>query len=317
MPYETLNKTTNTPVSPVIQTELVNPRQSFDVLIPHFSDYIRFELGLAKETAEKYHESLNWVCRYLGHLVSPTQVTLEDITLIKKKMIEKGVGACRINSIIFALRKFLVYCSEIKKLDIINPKDIKPMKVPKRQVEFLTPEEIKQLLESLNTADKRGLRMRALIEVLLASGMRISEALSLNRTDINFHTQEATIIGKGNKQRNIYLTPRAIHWLNEYLLKRVDNNLALFIAFGTGERLTRFDLSKQFRHYAQRAGLKKKVTPHLMRHTMATTLLRNGCDIRYIQEMLGHADIQTTARYYLGTDKATIKAAHEKFLRFD
>ena len=159
-----------------------------------------------------------------------------------------------------------------------------------------------------------GLRLRTLTEVLLGTGMRISEALSLDRNDINWESREAMVVGKGDKQRTVFFSKRAEHWLKEYLKSRNDDNPALFVALGDNRRWARFDIAEQFRGYARRAGLAKRVTPHLLRHSMATVMLSNGCDIRYIQEMLGHADIQTTARYYLGTDKKAVKAAHEKYL---
>ncbi len=300
----------------LVQTVVFEHKNDIVSLVGKFIDYIEFDLNLSKETIEKYGDALKWLCRDLNYIIAPSQIQLEDITVLKKKMAGRGVGPCRINSVIFALRKFLIYCKEIHKLDIINPKEIRPMKLPKRRVVFLVPDEVHRLLESINTKNIRGLRMRALMEVLLVTGMRISEALSLNRTDIDWVNKEGMVIGKGNKQRPIYLNDRAIFWLKEYLGKRQDDKEALFITFGTLARLTRYDLSKLFRHYADKAGINKKITPHILRHTMATTMLHNGCDITFIKELLGHSDIQTTAQYYLGTDQRAVKDAHTKFLNY-
>ena len=292
--------------------------QTFQELVPKFLDYFRIEVGFSEETIDKYGESLGWMQKDLPNIAGPSVLTLEDVTILKKQMLARGVGASRINSIVFALRKFLGYCNEVLKITTINLKEIKPMKIPKRQVIFLTPEEIRQFVDSINyKSGKRGMRMRTLVEVLLATGMRISEALALNREDIDFKNKEVKIIGKGNKERYVFLTDRANFWLQEYLTKRTDNNVALFITMGGAKRLTRFDLSKSFKHYAKLSGLKKKITPHILRHTMATTIFRNGGDIRYIQELLGHSSIETTAQYYMGTDKRAVKEAHAKFLKFD
>ncbi len=290
---------------------------TFEILSPQFIDYLQYELSASKETIIKYRNNLSWLQRDLYILQSPAELKLEHITLLKKRIIERGAGPCRVNSIIFSLRKFLAYCQEVHHLTTLNPKEIKPMKIPKREVTFLTVEEIKQLLESLDPKDIRELRMRALMELLLATGMRISEALSVNRNSIDPETKEVLIIGKGNKERTVFLNERALHWIDLYLDRREDSEAPLFITFGTLKRLTRYDLAKQFRHYAVKAGIAKKITPHILRHTMATLLLKNGCDIRYIQEMLGHSDIETTAKYYLGTDKRSVKEAHSKYLKFE
>jgi integrase/recombinase XerD len=98
---------------------------------------------------------------------------------------------------------------------------------------------------------------------------------------------------------------------------RKDTNPALFVTFGESNRLKAHDLSKQFKHYAEKAGLKKKVTPHILRHTAATTMSHNGADIRNIQLILGHSDIKTTAKYYLGVDKEALRKSHSQFLKYD
>ncbi len=308
------------------KTELVNePRlkslsafcdYNFEKLIPKFLDYAQIELTLAPETITKYRESLKWLTIYLPEVVDPGVLELDHIIRLKKQMLAKDLSESRVNSIIFALRTFLIYCNDILKINTISPKEIKPMRLPKRQVIYLTVEELLAFFAIMKTKDIRGLRMRALSEFLAETGLRISEALSLNKEDLDWNLKEVVVIGKGNKERTAYFGERSETWLTQYLLRRKDNNPALFVTTGTAKRLTRFDLSKQFKRYAKLAGIKKKLTPHILRHTMATTLLRNGCPINYIQELLGHADLKTTAQYYLGTDKRALKEAHSKFSGF-
>lgn len=289
----------------------------FQELVLKFLDYADFELELSPETIAKYKESLRWAERYMKDIHSPTEITKEHIFSMKRQMKSKGLSANRMNSIIFSLRIFLNYCNNEEKLNTINFKDITPMKVPKRQVTYLKKEEVEEFLNSINTKDIRGLRIRTLTELLLATGMRISECLSINKEDVDWENKEIVIIGKGNKQRTVFLTDRSINWLRMYLLKRTDNNPALFVTFGDNKRLTRFDLSKQFRRHSKNLNIKTKLHPHLFRHTMATWMLHSGADITFIQAILGHSNIQTTAQYYLGTDKQAIKEAHNKYLRFD
>lgn len=302
--------------STVVVSDLQNTL-TFDQLIPLFADYVVYDLNYSPKTAKKYTESLRWILRDLPQVVYTQDLTLPAITELKKRILIRGAKECRVNSILFPLRKFLTYCNEVYQLQTINPKDIKPMKIPKREVSYLKKEEVEQFVSGMNTSTLPGLRMRTLVELLLSTAMRISEALSISHEDIDWTGKEVVIIGKGNKQRTVFLNDRAISWLQMYLLRRKDNLPALFVTFGKPKRLEAYDLSKQFKHYAENAGLKKKVTPHILRHTAATLMSHQGADIRIIQQILGHSDIETTARYYLGTDKASLKEAHAKFLRYD
>lgn len=303
--------------STVVVSDLQNTNLTFQELIPLFADYVVYDLRYSPKTAKKYSESLQWILKDLPQVVYPQDLTLPAITELKKRTLIRGAKECRVNSILFPLRKFLTYCNEVYQLPTINSKDIKPMKIPKREVSYLKKEEVEQFVKGMNTTTLPGLRMRTLVELLLSTAMRISEALSISRDDIDWVGKEVVIIGKGNKQRTVFLNDRAISWLQMYLLRRKDNNPALFVTFGKPKRLEAYDLSKQFKHYAENAGLKKKVTPHILRHTAATLMSHQGADIRIIQQILGHSDIETTARYYLGTDKASLKEAHAKFLRYD
>jgi site-specific recombinase XerD len=154
------------------------------------------------------------------------------------------------------------------------------------------------------------------VEVLLGTGMRISEATSIKRTTLNLETGEARIVGKGNKERTVFFTPRALSWVKEYLTRRSDQCDALFMSTRTrplrGEVATTW-----FRRFRHQAGIKKRITPHMLRHTVATTLLFNGCPIGHIKEILGHENLLTTCKYYLGTDKRAAKEAHMKYLDYE
>jgi integrase/recombinase XerD len=163
------------------------------------------------------------------------------------------------------------------------------------------------------------LRFRALVEVLLGTGARISEVLSLNRSDIHWERKEAKIVGKGNKERMLFFTDRALVWLERYLSRRWDDEEALFVTQGNcPRRLRQQDRIKDtFAVYRKRANITKQVSAHILRHTMATTLLFNGCPIGHIKELLGHERLDTTCRYYLGLDRRAAQTAHEKFLSYD
>jgi len=288
---------------------------TFEALLPKCFDYWRYDEQLATETILKYGTSLRRILMDLPHITSPLDLRLEDITELKKTMIDRGVGPAGINSAVFALRKFLTYCRDVQKLNVVDPKEIQKAKDKAREVTFLAKDEVISFFKVMNIKTKRGLRMRALCQLLISTGMRISEALSLNIKDIDYEKREAVIVGKGDKQRTIYFTDESLKWIRLYLNKRKDDHPALFITSGQPRRLKRYDLSKTFLHYTKLAGLTKRVHPHILRHSFTTIMINNGCDIFHIKNLLGHSDIKTTAKYYLGIDKSATKAAHAKYLK--
>ena len=207
----------------------------------------------------------------------------------------------------------------------LDPHNVRVPRIPRRDVLYLTKSEIEAFVngiiapnEAWSTASISRLRFRALVEVLLGTGARISEALSLTRDSIDADRKEAKIIGKGNKERVLFFSDRALLWLQRYLSTRRDDEKAVFVTTrGAPRRLERQAIKRQFKAYQLRAGITKKVTPHILRHTMATTLLFNGCPIGHIKDILGHERLETTCRYYLGLDKRAARHAHENFLRYD
>jgi integrase/recombinase XerD len=198
---------------------------------------------------------------------------------------------------------------------------------------LIRPEQLDRIVEYINTEGEGSilrsgedwetvalprLRFRALVEVLLGTGARISEILALDRRDIDFQRREAKTIGEGNKQRVLFFTVRALEWLQRYLSRRRDDEEALFVTRGDRPHRLAYDAVKHvFKHVTRRAHLSKKVSAHILRHTMATTLLFNGCPIGHIKELLGHERLDTTCRYYLAIDVRAAKDAHERFLTYE
>lgn len=326
MPIETAIGT-NGLVNTLVVSDNSQTGATFSALIPGFARYTQFELSLSPKTAKKYKECLDWVVKDLGDL--PVKLLdLGYVTILKEKIKQRGAGDSRLYSIIFALKGFLRYCRAALELPVLDPNKIKSPKRPRREVIYLTNEEVKQFIDSIKFENQNpqhnkhtpnirmdGLRFRTLVEVLLGTGMRISEALSLNRDSIDFEKMEAKIIGKGNKERTVFFSQRAIDWVQYYLQHRTDGEAPLFVT----QRLTRpnaVDMSGLFKRYTRKAGITKHLTPHILRHTMATNLLFNGCPIGHIKEILGHDRLETSCRYYLGLDKSKAKEAHGKFLNF-
>lgn len=295
-------------------------------LVPFYLRHAQYDLGLSPQTVKKYRDSLACAVKDMGDLPVES-LDLQHFTILKEKILTRGAGVSRIHSVVFAMRGLLKYCRESMGLKTLDEKKIKPPKRKRRDVIFLTNEEIKQFIDSIKIEKawecKRrgrflcleGLRFRALVEVLLGTGMRISEALQLDRDSIDFDRKEAKIIGKGNKERMVFFSDRSLQWIRYYIEARTDSEKPLFLG-NWGTRLKREDISKLFKRYTVKAGISKKITPHILRHTMATNLLFNGCPISHVKEILGHDRLETTCRYYLGVDKRIAKEAHGKYLNF-
>ncbi|TSA45812.1 hypothetical protein D4R51_01240 [bacterium] len=281
-----------------------------------FLEYARYELNFSPETIIKYRDSLKCLVRDIGD--KPVeQLEVDDFVKLKRKMIDRGLSVARIASIVFATRSFLNYCRFYLKLMTLNPKQIRPPKRIKREVIFLTKEEIQALLDTTNIKKWNEFRFRVLVEVLLGTGMRIGEALSLNRKDINWDTREAKIVGKGNKERRVFFTQQSLDWIRKYLESRHDNFPAVFITSGKQpRRLDRAGIWRYFDRHRKLARIDKKLTPHIIRHTVATNLVFNGCPIVHVKEILGHEKLDTTCKYYLGIDREKAKRAHKKYLDF-
>jgi len=278
-----------------------------------FLEYARYELNFSPETIVKYRDSLKCFARDIEDKPA-TKLEVQDFVRLKRLMIDRGLSEARISSVIFATRSFLHYCRDFLKLETLNPKQIRPPKRVRREVIFLTKEELEAFISTIDISKWNGLRFRTLVEVLLGTGMRIGEALSLNRKSIEWEKREAKIVGKGNKERRVFFSERSLSWIKKYLESRHDNHEAIFITKGEPKRLTKKDIWRYFKRHREKAKIFKKLTPHIIRHTVATNLVFNGCPIVHVKEILGHDKLDTTCKYYLGIDREQAKRAHKKFL---
>jgi site-specific recombinase XerD len=291
-------------------------------LVPNFLDYMTAERRFSTATIEKYHSNIFSFLRDVGDLPIG-DLRLEHFITLKAAFYKRGAGHARVASIIFAMKCLLTYARDVLGVQILDLKNIRAPREQRREVSYLTQEELERFvsaipLETTWTQQPRvvGYCFRSLVEALLASGMRISEALGMDRNSIDFEKREAVIIGKGNRQRAVFFTERAVGWIRRYLELRRDSNPALF-ATSTGQRLRIGSVEAAFRRTARWGHLEKHVTPHVLRHTAATTLLKNGCPIGYIKEVLGHQRLETTCHYYLGIlGKDDTKKAFDEYMRY-
>jgi site-specific recombinase XerD len=297
-----------------------------------FLIYLEIEKQKSNKTLENYQHYLNRFQQFLNediqvknidiHTIQEYRLFLNRIKINKDQTLSKKTQ----NFHIIALRALLKY---LAKIDVvcISAEKLELGKTSIRSVEFLTPEEVARLLQACKTNDKIGLRNRAILETLYSTGLRISELVSLNIKDVDLSRKEFMVRGKGDKPRPVFLTERACEYIRTYLEVREDNYDPLFISFGRsgkvdnfasaahGEqyRLKAYHIQEMVRKTALLAGLNKKVTPHTLRHSFATTLLNNGADLRSVQEMLGHSSIATTQIYTHVTNKQ-LRQVHEKFM---
>ena len=216
---------------------------------------------------------------------------------------------------LIALRRFLKYLMK-RDITAISPERIELAKVKERDLDLISTNDLERLLSAPSGDDLKSLRDRAILELFFSTGLRLSELTSLNR-DLDLGKDEFSIRGKGEKVRVVFLSDTAKSTVRAYLKKRADMAEALFIGVSKinknkSERLTPRSIERIVKHYATKAGISKKVTPHVIRHSFATDLLSNGADIRSVQMMLGHANIATTQIYTHVTDKQ-LREVHKKF----
>jgi integrase/recombinase XerD len=274
--------------------------------------------------------------RIIMYLATKKLDGLSDLTIYNYKLhlvrfsncIRKNVKDIKVNDIRMYLAavsenlKSTSLCTEISILKSFfnwleieeyiekNPmKKIQQPKVEKRMRKSLTVEELELLRESCNE-----LRERALLEFLYVTGARLNEAVNVNISDISFSELSLRVIGKGNKEREVYLSPKAKIHINKYLESRTDNCEALFVTERKPiRRLGNRAIQRIINKIGEKTGLGKRVFPHLMRHTMATLTLNNGADITTIQKLLGHTDPATT-QIYASTSKDRVQEQHKKHL---
>lgn len=287
-------------------------------MLSQFLDYLRVEENSSAGTVIRYERHMQRFLKEVGDC--PVGAIDGDlISLYKRRLLDACLSPATIAAIMSGMRSFLRYAGRFRGLPVYDPEKVRRPKIPKRDVEYLSKEETVRFLRAIPMHTLVGLRDRALAEILCATGMRISEALSLRRDQVDWESREVRIIGKGNKQRKVYFTETALAWLRQYLEKRYDDSPVLFTAHGDPSTpLKAQGTWKRFRRYATLAGIGKRVYPHMLRHTMATTLLANGCPIGHIRVMLGHEHLATTCKYYLGVmSDSEAKAAHAKYLWYD
>lgn len=284
-------------------------------LVREYLSYCRVEKGLAVNSIESYENDLSrlsdWSSRNKLNVISLTRQDLREwlIDLGGKKMSENSKR--RMISAVRGFYKFLMFDGHVSTNpaeDLVAPQ--KGFYLPR----FLNQSEIETLLAVPDTATETGLRDRAILELMYASGLRVSEVVTLKMRDIDIDAGILTTTGKGSKTRRVPVGSSAVEWMKSYLsLRRKAENIEidnLFIS-SAGSPLTRQVIHAFIREYAQKCGF-EGVSPHTLRHSFATHLVQNNADIRSVQQMLGHADISTT-QIYTHITSAQLKKNYQRF----
>jgi site-specific recombinase XerD len=290
-----------------------------------FLEYLEIEQNRSQKTISNYDHYLTRLIDFGG------DITVADIDpeLIRKwrlwlnrlgTNVADELQKTTQNYHLIALRSFLKFCTK-RNIPAMAADKVELARTVRKQVTFLTPEELERMFEQPKLDTQPGMRDRAILELLFSSGLRVSELVGLDRDHINLKRREFMVRGKGQKDRPIFISPEAAVRIDNYLKDRKDTAKPLFVRYsgtrkvdltGNYHRLTARSVQRLVARYALLAGITKHVSPHTLRHSFATDLLMNGADLRSVQAMLGHSNISTTQIYTHVTDPH-LKSIHERF----
>ncbi len=308
-------------------------QSQIDNLKQEFLEYVEIEKGRSVKTVRNYDHYLS---RFFKEqkIKSPSDISDRSIRDFRLWLNRQASSKYQKNSstlkkrtqnyYLIALRSFLKFLNK-RGHKTISPEQIELAKVAERSLDLISADELNRLLDAPNKAsgeDLKILRDKAILELLFSTGLRVSELCSIDR-DLDLTRDEFAIRGKGDKVRVVFLSDEAKKSLTDYLEKRDDMDEAMFVQVASKAgndvlkkqesiRLTTRSVERIVKYYATKAGITKKVTPHVIRHSFATDLLSNGADLRSVQALLGHANITTTQVYTHVTDKH-LRDIHKKF----
>lgn len=289
---------------------MLKDKKTVSICLKEFINYIKYQRNYSSHTVSAYRADLEQFFSFAGYDIDSVDIDFLRKYLFHLKL-NKNYGSRSISRKIAAIKSFFKFLAKrgyIKKnpaLLICSPR------LPERLPSFLTYKEVENILESANGKDEAGLRDRAIMELLYSSGLRVGELVSLKIEDINIPEGTVKVRGKGNKERIVPIGSYALNSIFEYLKKRSIARTPFIFLNKKGGRITSRSVERIVNKYAKLAGISKKVTPHVFRHSFATHLLDRGADLRTVQEMLGHSDIVTT-QIYTHVTVQRLKQLYEK-----
>jgi site-specific recombinase XerD len=295
--------------------------QNVNTLKTQFLEYIEIERGRSLKTVENYDRYLSRFLNF-AKVSSPKNITPEVLRQFRLWLNRQPDGKGGTldkktqNYHLIALRSFLKFLFK-RGIPSLPPETIELAKIGEHALDLISATDLARLLDAPDRNSTKGLRDKAILELLFSTGLRVSELCNLRRDDINPKMDEFSVRGKGGKIRVVFLSDAAKKALSEYFKKEGKVSDHLFTGLSTINKneagaLTPRSVERLVAYYARKAGIAKKVTPHVIRHSFATDLLSNGADLRSVQAMLGHANISTTQIYTHVTDKH-LRDIHKNF----
>lgn len=286
-----------------MQTKKLYKSPDIADIVRRYIRYLHLERSYSVNTLEAYRHDLDYLLEYLQTAgTGPLGVKLEDLDLFAASLHEHGIGAKSQARILSGVRSFYRYLVLDGYIEVDPTELLVSPHLPKHLPEFLSTEEVDRLEAAVDLSAKEGHRNRAIIEMFFSCGLRVSELTNLKLSGLFLEQRFIRVLGKGNKERLIPISERAIHELNLWF----DDRRYMDIKPGEedyvflnrrGHHLTRVMILIMVKRLGEAAGIRKTISPHTLRHSFATALLRGGADLRVIQELLGHADIGTTEIY--------------------
>ena len=270
--------------------------------LKEYETYLTIEKKASSNTLSSYLRDIGQYLHWTeGEGFSPDQAEQEDVEHYVKYLSGKGKSVATVTRGLASLKSFYTFLMGAGAVNMNPARGIAPAKVERKLPQILTNKEVDLFLEQPEPTDAKGCRDKAMLELLYATGIRVSELIGLNMEHLNLSAGFIRCVGR-TRERIIPLYPAAVRALSEYVnhvrpqMLEHPNENALFVNM-SGERMSRQGFWKIIKHYQEKAGIKKEITPHTLRHSFAAHLLENGADLRSIQEMLGHADISSTQIY--------------------
>ncbi len=288
-------------------------------LIDDYVAYLRDVRRLSPNTVESYARDLSLLAEFADKREQRVDgLQRSDLETFVRQLMSSGLSPRSVARAVACVRGFYRFVAMERHQDRSPADDLRPPRAWAALPKFLSLDEVDRLLAQPDTNTARGLRDKALIEVLYATGVRVSELIALRAGDLNLDEGYLTCIGKGDKQRMVPLGHEAADWVRRYLregrpmLAGTKRSPWLFVNARGGGALSRVGFWKILKQYGIKAGVSRDLSPHVLRHSFATHLLERGADLRMIQMMLGHADLSTT-QIYTHVLQARLRASYDKF----
>jgi len=282
--------------------------------LERFINYLQYTKNASPKTIENYSLRVNRFIEYIWD-VDASEIKMMHIQDFRTYLVKQGLSPKTVNYHAVWLRSFFKFMLR-NDVETLSPEKIDLAKIPPRRVSYLSENQVQDILDAPWIFEKNPLKImrdKAILATLYGTGLRVTELITLKTKDIKLSESQFSVIWKGSKLRSVFLTKDAKEKLKKYILSRADDSEYLFISLSGNsywEPLSRNSIESLVKKYAELVWITEKVTPHTLRHSFATSLLRRGADIRSVQALLGHSSIQTT-QIYTHVDDKYLQKVHD------